>query len=56
MFFSNFGKEAADIVHDAQPTDEIIDDLMEVMDVYPDYFKRNGKLLLWFLYDKDKNE
>jgi hypothetical protein len=30
MFFSNFAKEAADIIHDAQPTDEIIDELMEV--------------------------
>ena len=30
MFFSNFAKEAADIVHEAQPSDEIIDDLMEV--------------------------
>ena len=30
MFFSNFAKEAATIVHDAQPSDEIIDDLMEV--------------------------
>ena len=42
MFFCNFGKEAADIVHDTKPTDAIVDDLMEVMDVYPDYFNEKS--------------